>query len=184
MATIADELKIKTAAALLQRAGSSRTFLSAQALQEQLGSDGYKLALELRWLAPDYDSGTVNLTANPALYGELIEAASQAQSEPPQKLEAHNEFSHRLFAKMNVHEATTTGFPADQDLDVSSKVVVAGEGQTYDAVVQARHGDGTYTLSFGNKKPTDAARRYKREELKSGDDESVAPESVTPGFQA
>ncbi len=47
---------------------------------------------------------------------------------------------------------------------VGDTVMVANEGKSYQAVVQAKNGDGTYSLSFGPQRPA-TQRFYRKEEL-------------------
>lgn len=56
--------------------------------------------------------------------------------------------------------------PANQNGEhsVGDSVVVANEGKSYQAVVQAKNSDGTYSLSFGSQRPANV-RFYKKEEL-------------------
>lgn len=51
------------------------------------------------------------------------------------------------------------------DPQVGNDVVVAAEGQTYPAKVASREPDGTYRLSFGQKKPG-IEKKYRKEELR------------------
>jgi len=52
-----------------------------------------------------------------------------------------------------------------QDYMVGEDVMVADEGKSYQAKVQAANPDGTYKLSFGPNRPTQQDRMFRREEL-------------------
>lgn len=56
-----------------------------------------------------------------------------------------------------------------QDYAVGQDVIVASEGKAYQAKVQSKNGDGTYRLSFGPNKPTQADRAYRKQEIQTVD---------------
>jgi hypothetical protein len=63
---------------------------------------------------------------------------------------------------------------------VGDTVLVAEDGQVYNAVVQGQRPDGSYILSFGDKKPRAGGEKpYKAEELKAVSRPEVSAEDPT-----
>lgn len=61
---------------------------------------------------------------------------------------------------------TTPPIPFNKgDYTVGEDVVVAEEGKSYQAKVQAKNADGTYRLTFGPNRPSNQARMFRREEM-------------------
>lgn len=151
-------LESKTAATILAHAHN----MNVGVLKAVLG-EGYAIALKRQWLVPDMETGNVAVNHNPGVRRDLEAEAAKVPvvedtAKKPGKI-------FRIFSTSRVSEATDASFPARDDVDVGGEVLVADAGQTYQAKVASRNSDGTYTLSFGDKKPANVGRRYRREEL-------------------
>lgn len=68
-------------------------------------------------------------------------------------------------ANPNVLPTTPAPNKPGSDYMVGEDVMVADEGKSYQAKVQAANPDGTYKLSFGPNRPTQQNRMFRREEL-------------------
>jgi|SRR5271157_1182408 len=68
-------------------------------------------------------------------------------------------------AQPNVMPTTPAPNKPGQDYIVGEDVLVADEGKSYQAKVQAANPDGTYKLSFGPNRPSQQDRMFRREEL-------------------
>lgn len=120
-----------------------------------LGPDGFQEALNRRWLIQDSENCSMRVTHIEAFIEQMRELAE-----------------------------ADIGIPGnDPDPEVGDSVVIASDGQTYQATVKAKDGDG-YQLSFPpGKSPTRTSPTYKKAELKryAEPEKTVPPGSVAPG---
>lgn len=120
-----------------------------------LGPDGFQEALNRRWLIQDSENSCMRVTDIEAFI-EQMQDLSEAE----------------------------VGAPGDDpDPEVGDSVFIASDGQTYQATVKAREGDG-YQLSFPpGKAPNRTSPTYKKAELRryAEPEKNVPPGSVAPG---
>jgi hypothetical protein len=157
---------------ILNRRNTLSTVVLAGEMQETLGADGYALALERRWIEPNYESGELSIATLDRTLSEMRTLASQVKVEPVAETAPTN--LYRLFAnnlpKVVVQQRDGSLVEADANVtQIGDEVIVAEDGKSYKAVVKGRNPDGTFTLSFGTDKPrnSDAEKRpYKQDELR------------------
>jgi hypothetical protein len=166
---MSDSLEAKTAATLLERSAHS-IHLSAARLKAELG-EGYALALSKRWIVPDPETGDV--AVNRQMRPAMTEAAKSVKVAEGK---ATFNKAYQMFSTVRpVGEAVSVDPQRQEDAEVGAEVVVAENGKTYTAAVKAKNPDGTYTLSFGDMKPANHERAYKREELNVAKKKPGAP---------
>jgi hypothetical protein len=148
-------------------------------MQQELGADGYALALERRWIEPNYDSGQLSIADRPTPLAEMRELASKVKVEPV--IETKNNL-YRLFAtnqESKVIIQTKNGLMEAEEAQIGDEVVVAEDGRSYAATIKSRRPDGTYELSFGQEKPRQE-RNYKHEELRKTAEAPAAANAGKP----
>jgi hypothetical protein len=159
---------------ILNRQNATSPVILMGEMQHVLGTEGYELALERRWIVPSWDSGELTVSDRPGVLDEMRQLASSVKTAPVAEAKTTN--LYRLFSSNQnqkvilqtpegLIEALAVGGENDKGAEIGDEVVVAEEGKPFTAVVQSKNEDGTYVLSFGQEKPR-AVRPYAKEELR------------------
>lgn len=143
-------------------------------VREALG-ESYGEALNLGWLVPDFETGTVSVTRDVSRI-EAMESLSSTVEKKPVEVVCNE--SWRSFGpdRTNMREIIV-----ESDAAVGDAVTVADSGKSFSGVVKSINPDGTYELSFANEKPSKTS--FKMEELnvtKQSDKSSASPIADVP----
>jgi|KBSSwiStaDraftv2_1062776.scaffolds.fasta_scaffold00022_121 hypothetical protein len=168
---------------VLNRRNSVSPIIMFGELQETLGQAGYELAMERRWVEPNYDSGELSVTESHEILEELRRLAAGYKDSPkPEQAPVNN-----IYRRFTSHTAACQvveafGAPtAGGVVEIGDEVAVAENGQPIRAVVKSRKPDGTFELSFADNSRPKVERSYKAEELKRL---NAGPKPATPGAPA
>jgi hypothetical protein len=153
---------------ILNRRNSVSPIVMIGELQDSLGQAGYELAMERRWVEPNYDSGELSITESFEKLEELRALASQFKDAPKSEAPKVNNIYGRFASHIPVaHVVEAFGAPtAGGVVEIGDEVAVAENGQPIRAVVKSRKPDGTFELSFQDKDKPKVERSYRAEELK------------------
>jgi hypothetical protein len=151
---------------LNRRTGS--TIIMPGELQEHLGQEGYVMAMEKRWVEPNYDSGELSVTENFELLAELRAAAANHKDAPKPEPTPVNNIYRRFASHIATHQVVEAFSQptAGGVVDIGDEVTVAENGQPIRAIVKSRKPDGTFELSFADNVKPKQERAYRAEELK------------------
>lgn len=152
---------------VLNRRNSVSPIVMVGELQESLGQAGYELAMERRWVEPNYDSGELSVTESQERLDEMRVLAAKfnaPKSETPKVNGIFGRFATHIPVSQVVEAFTAP--TAGGNVDIGDEVAVAENGQPIRAVVKARKPDGTFELSFADNAKPKVERSYRAEELK------------------
>lgn len=168
---------------ILNRRNATSPVVMIGEMQHALGYDGYALAIERRWIEPNYDSGELSVSERQGVLNEM-RALAKSIKDPVVESKPNN--LYRLFTtnqKQTIVVQTPNGLVEsimeEEDAEIGDEVVVADDGKPYTAVVKSKNSDGTYSLSFGREKPrTD--RSYSKAEVRKTAKAPTASGRPTP----
>lgn len=172
---------------------SRSSFVAPRVLQEKLGQAGYSEALRIGWIAPERESGSIQISSRQDVRRAMTEAAKQDTTVAP-KMDVVNEglpartFFGETTSVVNLTNVepkpgapVAAGTPNQKPAGIGDQVTVSEAGQTYTARVASLNPDGSMKLSFSGQKPV--RDTYKQNEIKvtaTVPSPSAASPSATP----
>ena len=168
---------------ILNRRNSLSQVVMVGEMQQVLGSEGYTLALDRRWLEPDWNTGELTVTQQESGLQEMRKLSAGVKVAPVAESVTHNVY--RMFTNNHpkIITQTSEGLFESDETQIGDEVTVAEDGKPFNAVVKSKNPDGTYVLSFGTDKPR-TERPYKQDEIRKNGDSNPGSGSAPAAGKA